>query len=104
MALDPNNFVDVEAAFADVDVPPNPTDAPTYDPDEITFAEFEISQSTSLIYHREEWRLTMYSGFRYNGPDVRVGPQQAKEVLTNLADNRQLDEFDWPAQHWVHFE
>lgn len=108
---DPNEFVDVDEAFKD---------EPDYNPDEITFAEFTIVPGddvnhAALVYWADgvsffggstgcKWAISLYQGYHYNGQDLPIGDDAAQHVLETLADNRELEEYEWTAQNWTYFE
>ena len=109
-APDPNDFVDVDAAFND-----------DYDPGEITLATFTVVPGdqvahAELVYKAHghhflggsagpEWAIGLYYGYRYNGQNLPLhDPDEPRHVLEILAGTRSLEEYDWTGQDWAYFE
>lgn len=60
----------------------------------ITIVPGDEVAHTSLVYDTQgNWCISMYYGYRYNGPDVEIGEYQARDVLLNLTDHGVRDDF-----------
>lgn len=103
--MKPEDFLDLEEMFGDEEPP-----------EEITHASFTIIPGdnvnhASLVYWangvegtRMNWGLSMYYGYRYNGPDIPIGDSQAKRILENLVGaGEELEDIDSDT-NWVYVE
>lgn len=108
--LDPDDFIDHEEIFAD-DYDGQADADEDYD---IYHASFtivpggDVDHATLVFWRngvehfRQQWGISLYYGYRYNGQDIPISEERAQHILENIGGD--VDEYDWEAQDWVYVE
>jgi len=108
--IDPNEWVDTDAAFPD-----------DYNPDggigygEFTLVPGEDIDRLALVFNTSgisflgarsgsHWGLSIHSPYHYSGQVIPVHDDYAEHILAEVSGTDVFAEYDWAAQDWTYFE